>query len=121
MQASKNSCPYSTPKAWQTGCLPCVHEIPALGALYGRLRKKGFVILAISGGDDATMVQHFLAAHRVSYPVLLDSGRTVTERFHVVGIPRSMVFDRTGKLVAQLTGSRTQKQFVGMLAQAGLH
>jgi len=106
---------------WQTSCAPCVHEIPALDALYDRFRKKGLVILAIAGDDDAAMVQHFLAAHRVSYPVLLDAGRKVTERFKVAGIPRSIVFDRTGTVVAQVNGSRTRQQFVETLSQAGLH
>ena len=106
---------------WQAGCVPCVHEIPALDARYGQLQKKGLVILAISADDDATSMRHFLAAHRVSYPVLLDPERKVTERFHAGNIPRSIVFDRTGKIVAQVIGSRTQKQFAETLSQAGLH
>ena len=106
---------------WQAGCLPCVHEIPALDRLYGQLQKKGLVILAISADDDAISMRHFLASHRVSYPVLLDPQRKVTERFHVGDIPRSIVFDRTGKVVVQVIGSRTQKQFAETLSQAGLH
>ena len=42
---------------WQTSCPPCVHEIPALDALYGQFRKKGLVILAISGDDDAATLR----------------------------------------------------------------
>jgi len=106
---------------WQAGCLPCVHEIPSLDALYGQFQKKGLVVLAISADDDPTSMRHFLAAHRVSYPVLLDPGRKVTERFHVEGIPRTIVFDRAGKIVAQVIGSRTQQQFAYTLSQAGLH
>jgi len=106
---------------WSTGCPPCVHEIPALDALYDRFRAKGLVILAIASDDDATALRSFLRAHSASYPVLLDSGGTVTERFHVVGIPRSMVFDRSGKLTAQVIGSRTEKQFAEMVGQTGLH
>jgi len=105
---------------WGTGCPPCVHEIPALNALYDRFRAKGLVILAISGYDDATTLRSFLRAHSVSYPVLPDSGHKVPERFHVVGIPRSLVFDRNGKLTASAIGSRTQNQFGEMIGQTGL-
>ena len=105
---------------WEAGCLPCVHEIPALDALYVRFRAKGLVILAITGYDDATTLRSFLRVNSVSYPVLLDSEHKVTDRFHVVGIPRSMVFDRNGKLTASAIGSRTQEQFVEMLGEAGL-
>jgi hypothetical protein len=51
----------------------------------------------------------------------LDSGRKVTESFHVGNIPRTLVYDRTGSLVAQTGASRTEQQFVEMLGQTGLH
>jgi hypothetical protein len=40
--------------------------------------------------------------------------------FAVRGIPKSFVYDRDGKLVAQSIDMRTQKQFLLMLEQAGL-
>jgi peroxiredoxin len=104
---------------WSVACPPCVSEVPALDTLYHRFQKKGLVILAISD-DDATAAQHFLETHDVSYPVLLDGGRKATDRFHVVGIPRSVVYDRTGRVVAQAVGGKTERQFVEMLGQAGL-
>jgi hypothetical protein len=44
----------------------------------------------------------------------------VHEEFIVEGIPKSFVYDRVGKLVAQSIDMRTRSQFQGMLAQAGL-
>jgi hypothetical protein len=38
----------------------------------------------------------------------------------VEGIPKSFVYDRGGKMVAQSIDMRTRNQFLGMLAQAGL-
>lgn len=38
----------------------------------------------------------------------------------IEGIPKSFVYDRQGALVAQAIDMRTQKQFLEMLAQAGL-
>jgi peroxiredoxin len=104
---------------WAAGCPPCVHEIPALEALYRQFRDRGLVVLAVSDDDAATM-RRFLAAHRVSYPVLLDAGRNVADRFHVVGIPRTVVFDRGGRLAAQAIDGRTLQQFVHLLGRAGL-
>lgn len=103
---------------WFPGCLPCVHEISALNALYDRWRGKGLTILAIDGDDDPIALRSFLQTHRMSYPVLLDSGGKVTERFHVVGVPRTMVFDSGGKLTGQVIGARTEDQFAGMLVRA---
>jgi len=44
----------------------------------------------------------------------------VARQFAVDGIPKSFVYDRDGKLVAQAIDMRTQKQFLEMLANAGL-
>jgi hypothetical protein len=44
----------------------------------------------------------------------------VFDAFQVEGIPKSFVYDRDGKLVAQSIDMRTQRQFREMLAQAGL-
>jgi len=52
--------------------------------------------------------------------VLLDPGRKVNGMFVVEGIPKSFVYDREGKLVAQSIDMRTQKQFLEMLERAGL-
>ena len=77
------------------------------------------MILAISD-EEASKVEPFIAEHKVSYPILLDPGRKVNEQFRVEGIPLSFVYDRDGKLVAQAIDMRTQKQFLAMLAQAGM-
>ena len=70
--------------------------------------------------DEAAKVEPFIRERKVSFPVLLDPGRKVNEMFVVEGIPKSFVYDREGKLVAQSIDMRTQKQFLGMLAKAGL-
>jgi len=104
---------------WATWCPPCRKEMPDLETLYRRFGQQGLVILAISD-EEASKVEPFIAEHKVSYPILLDPGRKVNEQFRVEGIPLSFVYDRDGKLVAQAIDMRTQKQFLAMLAQAGM-
>jgi peroxiredoxin len=104
---------------WATWCPPCRKEMPDLEALHQRFGPRGLVILAISD-EDAGKVKPFIAEHQISYPILLDPGRKVNETFRVEGIPKTFVYDRDGKLVAQAIDMRTGKQFLAMLAQAGL-
>lgn len=104
---------------WATWCPPCRKEMPDLETLYGRFKDRGFVILAISD-EEADKVKPFIAERKVTYPILLDAGRKVNALFDVEGIPKSYVYDRSGKLVAESIDMRTQKQFLRMLAQAGL-
>jgi peroxiredoxin len=104
---------------WATWCPPCRKEMPDLDALYRRFESKGFVVLGISD-EEAAKVEPFVHERKVSFPVLLDPGRKVNGMFVVEGIPKSFVYDRQGKLVAQSIDMRTQKQFLAMLSRAGL-
>jgi peroxiredoxin len=104
---------------WATWCPPCRKEMPDLQALYEKYKDQGFVILAISD-EESAKVSPFIAERNITYPVLLDPASKVHELFVVEGIPKSFVFTREGKLVAQSIDMRTRGQFQSMLAQAGL-
>jgi peroxiredoxin len=104
---------------WATWCPPCRKEMPDLQALYDKYKDQGFVVVSISD-EEAAKVQPFISERKISYPVLLDPGRKVNELFQVEGIPKSFVYNREGKLVAQSIDMRTRNQFLEMLAQAGL-
>ena len=105
---------------WATWCDPCRREMPDLETLYRRFKNQGLVVLAISD-DDAGKVKQLIVEKKFTYPVLLDPGRKVNDLFRVEGIPKSFVYDRDGKLVAQAIDMRTRGQFLEMLTQAGLH
>jgi peroxiredoxin len=104
---------------WATWCPPCRKEMPDLESLYQRFGSQGLVVLGISD-EEAAKVKPFIHERKVSFPVLLDPGRKVNDLFVVEGIPKSFVYDREGKLVAQSIDMRTQKQFLEMLGKAGL-
>lgn len=105
---------------WATWCPPCRKEMPDLQALYDNYKDQGFVVLSISD-EESAKVAPFIAERKISYPVLLDPGRKVNDAFVVEGIPKSFVYDREGKLVAQSIDMRTRSQFQQMLGQAGLN
>jgi peroxiredoxin len=104
---------------WATWCPPCRKEMPDIQALYEKYKDQGFVVLAISD-EDVAKVQPFIAEKKIGYPVLLDPGDKVNQTFKIQGIPKSFVYDREGKLVAQSIDMRTRSQFQAMLGQAGL-
>ncbi len=104
---------------WATWCPPCRKEMPDLESLYKQFKKQGLVILAISD-EDVSKVKPFIAEQGVSYTVLLDPGRKVNTLFHVMGIPKTFIYDRSGKLVAESIDMRTRHQFLDLLAPAGL-
>ena len=104
---------------WATWCPPCRKEMPDLEALNQQWGQRGLVILAISD-EEAAKVEPFIAEHKITYPILLDPGRKVNDLFQVEGIPKTFVYDRNGNLAAQAIDMRTGRQFLEMLASAGL-
>ena len=74
----------------------------------------------IISDEEIGKVKPFMADRHVTYPILLDPGRKVNELFQVDGIPKTFLYDRTGKLVAQSIDMRTRGQFLEMLGRAGL-
>jgi peroxiredoxin len=104
---------------WATWCPPCRTEMPDLDAIYTHYQSQGLVVLSITD-EDPFKVNSFLAPTGYHPPVLIDSGGAVHKMFHVEGIPETFVFDRDGKLAGIAIDQRTQRQFFGMLAQAGL-
>jgi peroxiredoxin len=104
---------------WATWCPPCRKEMPDIEMLYNQFKDQGLLILSISD-EDISKVQPFIAEHHYTYPILLDPGSKVHNLFVVEGIPKSFLYDRDGKLVAEAIDMRTRKQFLEMLSRAGL-
>jgi peroxiredoxin len=94
--------------------------MPDLQALYNQFKDQGLVILGISD-EEAGKVRPFISAQKITYPILLDPGRMVNDLFRMDSIPKTFIYDRSGKLVSQSIDMRTRRQFLEMLAQAGLH
>lgn len=104
---------------WATWCPPCRKEMPDLDALYREFKDRGLVVLALSNEPDAT-VRAYIEAHPVTYPILLDAGSRVSDALKIDSIPKTFLYDRTGRMVAQSIDMRTRGQFLAMLTLAGL-
>lgn len=104
---------------WATWCPPCRQEMPLLDAIYTHYQNEGLVVLSITDETPLTVVP-FLTGKAYNPPVLIDGGGAVHKQFHIIGIPKTYVFDRDGKLVGETIDQATQKQFFKLLAKADL-
>lgn len=104
---------------WATWCPPCRKEMKDLDAIYTRYKVRGLVVVSITS-EGPEPVMSFLSSVRYRPPVLIDEDGKVAKQFHVIGLPRTFVFDRQGKLVSEAIDMRTRRQFFDMLAHAGL-
>lgn len=109
---------------WAIQCAACKQEMQDLDLISTHYQQQGLVILSITG-ENPFAVNTYLASKGYHPTVLFDDGGKVGKEFHVdqlhpEGLPRTFVFNRDGKLVAESLNSSTQREFFGMLRTAGL-
>jgi peroxiredoxin len=104
---------------WATWCPPCRKEMPDLNALHKRFQGQGLVVLAISD-EEEPVVRKFLSENPYDFPIIVDHSEATNKAFRVEGIPKSLVYNRAGEIVATAEDQRTEKQFLEMLGKAGL-
>jgi len=91
---------------WATWCPSCREEIPSMEKLYSTLKKKGFVIVAVDLSEPRKVVQSFVTANRMTYPVLLDASGDVGALYGARTIPTTYVIGRDGRILGRTIGSR---------------
>ena len=91
---------------WATWCPPCRAEMPSMERLYRKFKDKGLVILAVNLHEQAKAVRRFVAAQKLSFPVLLDSDGRVGAIYGAQSIPLSYLVGRDGNVLAGTIGGR---------------
>ena len=107
-----------------TLCMACAKEMTDLDLIFVHYESQGLVVLSILSPTPNNLfdLNHFLMMGAGYHPrVLLDDNGKIAKVFHVDSQPKSFVFDRDGKLVAESIDMCTQRQFFAMLAKGGLH
>ena len=89
---------------WATWCKPCTTEMPAMQAVYDRLRDKGFVVLAINELEDEAKVREHIRTHGHTFPVLMDRDNGVANMYGVYGLPVSVFIDERGVIQEYIKG-----------------
>jgi peroxiredoxin len=87
---------------WETTCVPCQQEIPAMDSLYRDLAPRGFRIAAVSvdpGTGSAETVRQFALKYGISFDVLHDPDGKISDTYQATGVPESFLVDRTGHIM----------------------
>ncbi len=89
---------------WATWCKPCTTEMPAMQAIYNKLRDKGFVVLAVNELEDDAKVREHIKQYGHTFPVLMDRSNKVANQFGVFGLPVSVFIDEKGVVQEYIKG-----------------
>jgi len=96
--------------AWATWCPPCMAEMPALHDFYLDHQAEGFVLLAVNGGEEPSLVQSFIQQTGFTFPVLLDPGAEQLSELGIRSFPTSILVGRDGTVRKIHTGMLTAGQ-----------
>ena len=89
---------------WQTGCSSCKEDMPAMDRLYREYQRKGLTIIAVNVGQSREVVREAVSGLGISYPVLVDTGRSSASGYDITGVPRTIIIDRTGIVRFKIIG-----------------
>jgi len=63
---------------WATWCPPCRSEMPYIQEIYEEWADKGLVLLAVNIGEETLAVEQFMQEYNLTFPVLLDTDKSVS-------------------------------------------
>jgi peroxiredoxin len=81
---------------WGSACGQCGSQLSAISRMVDTYRSAGLVALAVNVDDNQSKAVEFALAHPVSFPLLLDSGKSIARQFRVDNLPMLMLIDRAG-------------------------
>lgn len=91
---------------WATWCEPCEREMPAMERLYRALEGEGFELVAVAIDDEEAPVRRFQDEYALSFPIVLDLDQSVYQAYQTMGVPESLLVDRSGTIVERYVGPR---------------
>jgi thiol-disulfide isomerase/thioredoxin len=105
---------------WAVWCGPCIASFPKLQAWDKEFSDRGLLIVGVTGyydylWDDTTgsvkhagaavpheqekkMVEKFVKQHQLTFPVVIEQGRVISQKYRVNTIPQVVLIDRRGKV-----------------------
>ena len=79
--------------------------MPTLDEAYRQKKDNGLQVFLVNLKEKSTEALSFVEHFKYRSTVLLDSQGEVAKKFHIMGIPTSLLLDKTGKIVFRSNGS----------------
>jgi len=102
---------------WASWCVPCRSEHPVLVAANDAYRDAGVTFVGINFQDQQSSATAFLdeLGRGEGYRYVSDPDSRAAVEFGVYGVPETFFIDRTGTIVAKITGESDSRLLAGVL------
>jgi len=104
---------------WNSWCIPCQQELPALSAFYNEHRTDvGFELIGVVRDDTTKAVQQYVARENIGWTIASDPGGQAAVAFGTTGQPETYAIAPNGVVVGEEFGPATVSDLDRMLAAA---
>ncbi len=103
---------------WATWCPPCIEEMPALDEFHNKHKDTDAVVLGVNTeGTDVAKLRPFVESLMVTYPILRDRPRQVSELGFVEVLPTTFLVSPEGRVVAFVEGMVAPREIEAYIAR----
>jgi len=89
---------------WATWCPPCLKEIPTLVQWQQEFGAQELQVIGISMDDSPGPAQAMMKKLGINYPLFMGDDELAKTFGGVLGLPRSFLINRDGRIVARIEG-----------------
>lgn len=104
---------------WATWCGYCLEEMPLISE-YAQRYTNRMVVLAVSEGESAQVVQEFTDAHPFPFIFVLDPSYRLNSPYRLEGYPTTYFIDAAGIVRYEVIGSMDRSEIEAGLRAAGV-
>ncbi len=104
---------------WATWCGYCVGEMPLISE-YAQRYVNEMVVLAVSEGESAQVVQSFVDVHPFPFIFVLDPSYRLNRPYRLEGYPTTYFIDAAGIVRYEVIGSMRRSEIEAGLRAAGV-
>lgn len=85
---------------WASWCPPCRASLPVFQKIAADYKDKDIVFFAVNQGEPEDTIKRFLERNGLQFTVALDTDSSIGKKFHVEGIPQTVIIGKDGTVQA---------------------
>ncbi len=96
---------------WATWCVTCKHIYPKLNKIFAKANPENVAIIGVNTDKKfkKSKLKKYIKKQGIKYNILVDNKSTLAKQLNVSAVPSLIVFDKAGKIVAQMNGYDSDK------------